>query len=293
MSVTPGWYDDPDGVAGCQRWWNGVTWSDVTRGGGTAVGGPLATAVAQRTSYDVLEGGPQERPDRPRRWLPWALVGGALLLIVVLAVTLAGGGSSGGATTADPSAGPGTAGPGTTDPGNPFPPGTVRILDPDAGISYAYLGEGWRELEFTSRPEMLTAHGQYIITQPTVPDGGQFIAECSSGLLARQFTVSGPQSFAGVIDPVSESFRANYYPGPNEKDVLTSEVVTIAGRPGYLLKFDLTWEVSGYDSTGERVALLLLDTGKQRPAVVYISVPNTHAELYGVIDQVIASIELL
>ncbi|MBA2416571.1 MAG: DUF2510 domain-containing protein [Geodermatophilaceae bacterium] len=289
MSATPGWYEDPDGVLGRQRWWNGVSWSDVTRGG---VSGSLATAEAQRPGYDVIEGGHPERAGQRRPWLPWAILGGAVLLIVMLAVTLVGG-TRGGPVIADPTAGPGTPGPGTTDPGTTFPPGTTRILDPDAGISYIYLGEGWRELAFSSRPEMLTAHGQYIITQPTVPDGGQFIAECSSGLLARQFELSGPEDFASAIDPVSESFRANYYPGPNDKDVLSSEAVTVAGRPGHLLKFDLTWDVAGYDSTGERVALLLLDTGMERPAVVYISVPNTHAELYGIIDQLIASIELL
>ncbi len=148
-------------------------------------------------------------------------------------------------------------------------------------------------MDFSLRPEMLSVHGQYIVTQPTVPDGGQFIAECSSGLLAEQFGAADPAQYASLIEPVSQSFRANYYPGPNELDVLSSEPVTVAGRPGYLLKFDLTWDVAGYDSTGERVALLLLDTGKPRPAVVYVSVPNTHAELYGVIDQVIASIELI
>lgn len=276
MSATPGWYDDPDAVAGRQRWWNGVDWSDVTRGG--------STPVAQRPAYDVLQG---HQRDGRTPWLPWAVVGGAVLLIIVLAVALAGG-TGGGPAIADPPTP--TA---TTDPSGTYPPGTTRIIDRDAGISYAYLGEGWRELDFSVRPEMLTVHGQYIITQETVPDGGQFVAECSSGLLAEQFGAAGSEQYPSVIGPVSQSFRANYYPGPNEEDVLSSEAVTIAGRPGYLLKFDLTWDVDGYDSTGERVALLLLDTGKERPALVYVSVPNTHAELYGIIDQVIASIELI
>lgn len=292
MTAPPGWYDDPDagpgGVTGRQRWWNGAGWSDVTRGGVTAATGAVAAAEARRPAYDVLEGGRPRRSPRPRSWVPWAVVGGVVMLIIVLAVTLAGG-PGGGPAIADP-----TPGPVTTEPGNTFAPGTTRILDPDAGISYAYLGEGWRELDFSLRPEMLSVHGQYIVTQETLPDGrSQFIAECSSGLLAAQFGGLGPQDYGGLIGAVSESFRANYYPAPNDMDILSSESVIIAGRPGYLLKFDLSWDVAGYDSTGERVALLLLDTGKTRPAVVYVSVPNTHAELYGVIDRVIASIELL
>ena len=38
---------------------------------------------------------------------------------------------------------------------------------------------------------------------------------------------------------------------------------------------------------GERAALLLIDVGRPAPALLYISIPNTHAELYGVIDRVL------
>ncbi len=295
MSGAPGWYADPDGVPGLQRWWSGTGWSELTQGGPTYTGpagygsAPYGSVAAPpRPPPDVI--GSPERRTRPG-WLPGALLGGAVLLIIVLAVTLLSWGSEGGRP---PIGDPGIpTAPTDTGPENTFPPGTVRIIDPDAGISYAYLGEGWREVAFDPRPEMITTHGQYIVTQETVPDGGTFIAEASSGPLAPQFAVTGPADFAAVIDAVSESFRANYYPAPNEKDVLSSEPVTIDGRQGHLLSFDLTWDVAGYDSTGERVALLLLDTGRERPAVMYISIPNTHAELYGIIDQLVASIQLL
>jgi len=310
VSAAPGWYDDPDGVPGRQRWWDGSAWGDLTQGGPTygGVGGSaysgagsdyatgygqpyaaVATAPA-RTPTDVI--GSPERPrwrDRPGL-VPGLLVGGAVLVIVLLAVTLVT------SRSAEPVAGPGVptfpTGP-TEDPQGTFPPGTVRIIDPEAGISYAYLGEGWREVNFEQRPEMTSTHGQYIVTQESTPDGGSFIAEVSSGPLAAQFPVTGAQSFPDAIQPLTNSFRSNYYPAPNELEVLSSEPVTLDGAPGYLLRFDLTWDVAGYDSTGERVALLLLDTGRERPAVVYISIPNTHAELYGVIDELIASIQLL
>lgn len=293
MSAQAGWYDDPDGVPGRRRWWDGIAWGDLTQGGPAygGYGGPAYGGVATVTAPapDVLAS-PERRRWRDRPGLiPGLLTVGAVLLIVVLAVTLISG-SSGGtvAGPAVPSAAPGT----TPDP-NAYPPGTVRIIDPDAGISYAYLGEGWRELDFMARPEMTTSHGQYIVTQESTPDGGQFVAECSSGPLAEQFAVTGPQSYARVVDELSKSFRANYYPAPNAKDPLSAEAVTLDGAPGYLLEFDLTWDVAGYDSTGERVALLLLDTGRPRPAVLYISIPNTHAELYGIIDQLLASILVL
>lgn len=307
MSAPAGWYDDPDGVPGQQRWWNGLSWSDVTQGapaledpsgGGLRaptyvprrqVYGATTTLAPPRAPSDVIAS-PERRRWRERPgFVPAVAIGGVLLLIVVLALTLIPGGAGN-----EPIAGPGTLPPPspTDEPGG-FPPGTVRIIDPDAGISYAYLGEGWREVDFEQRPEMSSTHGQYIVTQETTPDGGSFVAEVSSGPLAPQFQAGGADTYPSVIEPLTASFRANYYPAPNEYEPLSAGPVTIDGAPGYLLEFNLSWDVEGYDSTGERVALLLLDAGQERPAVVYISIPNTHAELYGIVDQLVGSIQLL
>jgi hypothetical protein len=51
--------------------------------------------------------------------------------------------------------------------------------------------------------------------------------------------------------------------------------------------------VPGYDASGERAALLLIDVGRPAPALLYLSIPNTHAELYGVIDRVIGAVDVL
>jgi hypothetical protein len=39
--------------------------------------------------------------------------------------------------------------------------------------------------------------------------------------------------------------------------------------------------------------LLLIDVGRSAPALLYLSIPNTHAELYGVIDRVLGDVEVL
>lgn len=297
MGGAPGWYDDPDRVPGQQRWWDGQSWGELTRAGlaavGTLSGRPGATpggnVWSPRPDDDVIG-----TMDRPAGRVTWVLIAAAL--VVVVAVTLVVVGLGGRDTP--PILGPGPTGPitavptpGQSDPG--LPPGTVRIVDPDAGISYAYLGEGWREVDFEQRAEMRTVHGQYIVTQESVPGGGDFIAEVTSGLLAPPFGSTGPQGYDGLVTPLADSFRANYYPAPNQQNVLSSEPVTVDERAAYLLVFDLRWDITGYDSTGERAALLIMDTGKVAPAVVYISVPNTHAELYGIIDRLIASIQVL
>lgn len=299
MTGSPGWYADPDGVPGRQRWWNGADWSDVTQGG---AGSPVAAAqpghppqtvhpeAGASQPVDLLESGRQRRPRPP--WLPGALVVGAVVVVVVVALTvfILRGGTTG--VAADPPP-PTPAATGTQAPQGTFPPGTVRIIDPDAGISYAYLGEGWREVDFGTRNEMETTHGQFIVTQDSVPGGGQFIAEASSGPLATRFGIGDAASFPTAIEDVAASVRGSYYPEPNQRSDQSSGPVTVDGAPAYLLEFDLRWNVPGYDSTGERVALMLIDSGRDRPALMYISIPNTHAELYGVIAQLVASIAIL
>ena len=81
-----------------------------------------------------------------------------------------------------------------------------------------------------------------------------------------------------------------HYPGPNERKVMRDEDRTVDGHAAHLYEFQLSWDVPGYDATGERAALLLIDVGRPAPALLYISIPNTHAELYGVIDQVLDSV---
>ena len=87
--------------------------------------------------------------------------------------------------------------------------------------------------------------------------------------------------------------RAAHYPAPNERKVLRDEDRTVDGHAARLYEFQLSWDVPGYEATGERAALLLIDVGRPAPALLYLSIPNTHAELYGVIQEVLDAVEVL
>ena len=166
----------------------------------------------------------------------------------------------------------------------------VRIVDKNSGISYEYLGEGWKDFQLGPVVENQTTVGEYIVTQKTVPNGGEFIAQVTSGLLATSFGTPTPDAYPTTLEAIETSVRGHYYPEPNEPTNLKQQPVTIDGHSAYERSFDLTWNVKGYDSTGERVVLLLIDSGKSSPVFFYCSFPNTHAELYPLIDKVIASI---
>jgi hypothetical protein len=280
----PGWYPDPDGAPGMVRWWNGAGWSDVATPAGPGVTVQRSPVLPPPSPPRAEQLPPPMPPRGPGRGWAWGLV--ALLVAVLVAVGLLAGRSSGSVPVSDGPEVPAPAGP-------TFAPGTVLIVDQKAGISYPFLGDGWYEYDLPDQIETTSTAGQYFTTQQSIPDGGEFIAQCTSGPLADGYGWSGPGSLQSTLAAVAGSVRADYYPAPNEQKVLRDEDRTVDGHAARLFEFDLSWHVAGYDATGERAALLLIDVGRPAPALLYISIPNTHAELYADIDRVLQNVHVL
>ncbi|MCZ2816488.1 DUF2510 domain-containing protein [Modestobacter sp. VKM Ac-2984] len=291
----PGWYPDPDGAPGLVRWWNGLTWSDVTTpaGPGVSVGRgfespPAQLPATQASSWDSW-GGPESSP--PRRSPRLIGLGGFLLVLVLVLAGLLVNAAGGTDPEPDDESPVAAAAPA---PGQEFPPGTVRIIDEAAGISYPFLGDGWFEWDRGVQLETTEVAGQYFVTQEELPgENGVFIAQCTSGPLVPAYGWAGPETLQSTATALADSVRTRYYPEPNERTVRRDEAVTVDGAAAWVVEFDLTWDVPGYDSSGERAALLLIDVGRPAPALLYLSIPNTHAELYGAIDRVLADVEVL
>jgi hypothetical protein len=287
----PGWYPDPDGTSGLVRWWNGSTWSDVATSAGPGVAVQSAPQLAPAPWPEPVP--PPETDDvrSTGNRSGWIVLGSLLLILVVGAAALFVGRSEGGQPVADPA--PTSRAQPSQPSGQSFPPGTVRIIDHAAGISYPYLGEGWSEWALWNQAETTETAGQYFVTQELTGEGTTFISQCSSGPLVDAFGYAGPSSLAATTALVADSVRGNYYPGPNERSVLRDEDRTVDGHPAHLYEFQLSWDVPGFDASGERAALLLIDVGRPAPALLYISIPNTHAELYGTIDRVLDAVDVL
>ncbi|MGY1915536.1 DUF2510 domain-containing protein [Blastococcus sp. SYSU DS0973] len=291
QGAAPGWYPDPSGVPDTVRWWNGAGWSDVMM-----PAGPGVTVHRAPTGPDTERPAAVVPPVAPAAARPWfrPLVAAGSVVALVVAVVVAvlvlrpdDGRGTATTTAQDLGAGPPPAA------GRAFPPGTVRIVDEASGISYPYLGEGWSEFDLGLQLETTTTAGQYFTTQEGTPDGGIFISQCTSGPVAEGYGWAGPSTLQTTTRALAESVRANYYPGPNEREVLRDEPRTVDGHAAHLYEFALSWDVEGYDASGERAALLLVDVGRPAPALLYVSIPNTHAELYGVIDQVLDAVDVL
>ncbi len=275
------------------RWWNGVAWSDVMMPSGPGVAVRSVPGAAAPRAAEPAPVPPLTAPDRSsgpsRAWT--AAVAIVVVVAAVIGTVLAlRSGDDTDRTATPPSTGADPAPPPAAGP--TFPPGTVRIIDRAAGISYPYLGEGWSEFTLGWMLETTETTGQYFTTQDDTPDGGVFISQCTSGPVSPEYAGAGGDLQA-TVTRLATSVRGNYYPGPNEMEVLRDEARTVDGRAAHLYEFELSWDVEGYDATGERAALLLIDVGKPEPALLYVSIPNTHAELYGVINRVIDAVDVL
>jgi hypothetical protein len=286
----PGWYPDPDGAPGMVRWWSGTSWSDVATPAGPGVAVQSSPVLAPPTRPAPVEPSPEILSSGERGRTSWIVGVSLLVLVLIVGIGLVVGQSGG---VGDPAATPSSPSSVPQPPAGPtFAPGTVRIIDESAGISYPYL-DGWFEFALFPQEEVTTIAGQYFTTQEVTPDNSVFIAQCTSGPLAEGYGWSGPATLAATTATIADSVRGNYYPGPNERRVLRDEARTVDGHAAHLYEFQLSWDVTGYEATGERAALLLIDVGRPAPALLYISIPNTHAELYGVIDQLLEAVDVL
>jgi len=289
-ALPPGWYPDPDGAPGMVRWWDGGTWSDVATPAGPGVAvqsSPVLTRTAPAHPHVEVIEAPAAVGGGGRSGLV-ALIS-LVALVAVVGVALFMGSSGGDGTEAESTATPSSGAPA----GPTFPPGTVRIVDEESGISYPFMGDGWYEFDLFPQEEVTAIAGQYFTTQELTPDGTTFIAQCTSGPLADGYGWGGASTLESTMAAVADSVRANYYPGPNERKVLRQEQREVDGHAAYLYEFQLSWDVPGYDASGERAALLLIDVGRPAPALMYISIPNTHAELYGAIDRLVEAVDVL
>lgn len=167
-----------------------------------------------------------------------------------------------------------------------------RIDDPNAGLSYARLGPPWR-LDADRMSDF--GREQTVITERYGPDAMPYWANISSdalpGRLAKNY--GGPYRTYNAARAMLADVRSNYYPEGNRRTEVASQPIEVEGRQGWLIAARLAFDREGMRAKSELAAVAVVDTGASLPGVVYLSIPDTHRELWPDIDTVVRSLRLL
>ena len=89
---------------------------------------------------------------------------------------------------------------------------------------------------------------------------------------------------------VAADARTAFYPQPNTMDSIRDERMTLGGLPAWVSEFRLHFHETGLKATSELVLLATIDVGRPNAAILYVSIPGTHAQYDDVIDQLLASV---
>jgi hypothetical protein len=313
----PGWYRDPDGTPQRLRWWDGVQWTAATKQSGPAgppppppappdvlTGGP----VPWRTGPGI-EGEPTPGPRRTGLWITGAALV-ALVFVVVLALTLSGPGPAGNTARGDRAASPSPSPSGpplaalcpppsgaSKPPGRaPAPPAGPRVVDDEAGISYAAQPAPWRPWDrgLWSGGDLGVQFrtGYYFVTEQYA-QGEDYLASVLSGAVPATVNDGLSLDLECTGRQVAEDVRRSYYPTPNTKKVLRDERATLGGRPAWVSVFRLSFREPTLSARSEFVAVVLVDVGRPTAAVLYLSIPETHRQYERKVDDIIASVRPL
>ncbi|GII21088.1 hypothetical protein [Planosporangium mesophilum] len=248
-------------------------------------------------------------PARRNRSMLWWFGGTAIAVVavgvvVVLAMVMTGGGSPFDRRPAGPSdtrpdlaklcPPPSHDAPGGP-PAAPPPPGP-RTDDAASGISYASYGEPWLPWHDTWTKGTLRVSyqtGQYFVTESYQDPLGfrsQYLASILSGSVPAANNDSLSLDLECTGRQVAADVRAEYYPQPNQMDVLRDEQTTLGGRPAWVTTFRMRFHQAGLKATDELVGVALVDVGRPRAAILYVSIPGTHRQYDWVVDSVLDSV---
>jgi hypothetical protein len=170
------------------------------------------------------------------------------------------------------------------------PPTGRRTTDAEAGISYRSYGDPWQKWPFLWTAGTLRVPykiGQYIQTEDY---GGGYYASILSAAVPAAVNDSFVLDLECTGRQVAADVRAEYYPQPNQMDLLRDERTTLGGRPAWVTKFRMHFDEPGLTAKDELAAVALIDVGRPTAAVLYVSIPGTHSQFDWIVDDVLASV---
>ncbi len=287
MSSSAGWYPDPGGQPGLYRWWTGSAWTEAV------------TPNPQGTPPPVAPSSPASTPGLPpkRRATGWWVAGGVALIAVVVAIVLLVRGM-------------GVEIPGVPDLGNnptssvspnicpPAASSTAEpTVDPNSSwitggkLAYPALGSPWETGWDNRVPWGSLAMVQEVTDQDNYD--GQGHSWVASILVSDLFVGDGFASTKVASETVLKCVLGKYYAdNVVTEHPISSQQHNVDGNPGWLIETQLSFDIPGLNAKGERVLLLVVQTGSDDYSLFYASIPDTRSDLLPDARQALAQLRV-
>ncbi|MBT2442290.1 DUF2510 domain-containing protein [Streptomyces sp. ISL-36] len=251
MTTPPGWFPDP-ATPTVERWWDGTTWTAHTR---PAAGTPVP-------------------PGRGRGRAPvLAAAAIAVVAAVVAGAVLLGGdkgeegpGTAGPSVSGTPTTAPSSSSPATSPPAED----PTRVADQLNGITLPIL-KGWEKPEFRGGDvPTVTTVGEYPCPGASDRDcrRGTVNSRTATGTDATTPEAIAKEDIALAADAFFEddALGNRLYGGIRSHKVVAARPAVVAGRTGYLVR----WQVTTGQGPGGYVQSLAFPSplGSEAPVVV-------------------------
>lgn len=314
MASQAGWYPDPGGQPGLFRWWTGSAWSEAVTPNPQGTPPPAPTGQPP-TGYGTFAGYGQtggsgstpgntypNYPERKRRGtLAWWLVAGAAVLAVVVVVAFVVRGMSGGAVPGFPDL-PGSNPSGTYSP-NICPPASDQTAVPTtqapAGwissgkLGFPAMGGEWQTQYDNRVPWGSVAMEQIVVVQSDY-DGSSGHDWVASVLVGDLYVGDGFASTQVAAETVLKCVLGIYYSDTTvNQDPISSAQHNVDGHSGWLIETQLSFDIPGLETKGERVLLLVVQTGTDDYGLFYASIPDTRNDLLPDARQAMAGLKVI
>ena len=178
---------------------------------------------------------------------------------------------------------------------------TTTTTEPDSelvssrSLSFARLPEPWEDWLASGRQpinELAATSGQYVVVQEQAPSGGQWIGNLLIGDLTNTIPYSGEADLSSAAHALSDTLIASYYVEGTQSSIVLEQEVTVDGHPAYFIHHELTFVQEGLETTREKVIVVIVDTGGNRPGVFWASIPYNRADLNEGMDAAYASLQV-
>lgn len=273
------------------RYWTGTVWTAAVTANPQLTPPPVDPLAASQPGA-----GGYPTPTRSRGAVGWWLAGIAALTVVGLviwflmqgfgAVNNGGGGPGpGGVATPDicpPASSTATALPSSSDPG--------RITG--GKLAYPALGDPWLTDYDNRVPFGSLAMMQKVTDQENYD--GQNSDWMASILVSDLFVGDGFASTKVGAETVLKCVLGTYYSDTVVTQTpISSKAHDVDGRDGWLIETQLSFDISGLNAKGERVLLLVVQTGTDEYGLFYASVPDTRTNLIPDAETALANLRVL